>query len=85
MKLISGAFDPAAKDNSIGCAEALRRAMLVMIEHNDMKDTEPAHCAPFVVVGEGEAARESSVKRFAISTPDRLAISTPSVRPLMSG
>jgi CHAT domain-containing protein len=43
----------AEPSQPIGRAEALRRAMLALIE----KESHPALWAPFMVVGEGEAGR----------------------------
>jgi CHAT domain-containing protein/tetratricopeptide (TPR) repeat protein len=42
-----------ARDPSLGRAEALRRAMLAMINGNKAEYTHPSYWAPFVVVGEG--------------------------------
>ena len=53
VKLITKAVR-AISDNSVGRAEALRRAMLDMIDHGE---AHPSYRAPFVVVGEGAAAR----------------------------
>ncbi len=53
VQLVTGAFSAAAKDKSIGRAEALRRAMLAMIDSVEPNDAQPAYWAPFVVAGEG--------------------------------
>jgi len=42
-----------ARDPSLGRAEALRRAMLAMIDGNKAEYAHPSYWAPFVVVGEG--------------------------------
>jgi CHAT domain-containing protein len=39
----------------VGRAEALRRAMLAMIDKGKSHEAHPAYWAPFVVVGEGAA------------------------------
>jgi CHAT domain-containing protein/tetratricopeptide (TPR) repeat protein len=41
------------RDPSLGRAEALRRAMLAMIDGNKAEYAHPSYWAPFVVVGEG--------------------------------
>jgi CHAT domain-containing protein len=53
VTLIKGAFAELQASVKIGRSEALRRAMLDMIGEG----AHPAHWAPFVVVGEGAAAR----------------------------
>jgi CHAT domain-containing protein/tetratricopeptide (TPR) repeat protein len=53
VKLITKALADLASDKSIGRAEALRRAILVMINNDDLRVAHPANWAPFVVVGEG--------------------------------
>jgi CHAT domain-containing protein len=57
VKLITGAVGETARDARIGRAEALRRAMLALIDKGNTKETHPAYWAPFVVVGEGGAAQ----------------------------
>ena len=49
VKLITGAMREIARDKSVGRSEALRRAMLAMINTGG----HPASWAPFIVVGEG--------------------------------
>jgi CHAT domain-containing protein len=46
-----------ARDPKVGHAEALRRAMLALIDQGEPHEAHPAYWAPFVVVGEGAAAR----------------------------
>jgi CHAT domain-containing protein len=57
VKLTTGAFEEMHKaeatDTPIGRAEALRRAMLALIDHGSAREGHPATWAPFVVVGEG--------------------------------
>ena len=52
-KLITHAVGATARDNTLGRAEALRRAMLAMIDKGEAREAHPAFWAPFVVVGEG--------------------------------
>lgn len=53
VKLIVTAVAAITRDASIGRAEALRGAMLAMIDKGDPHHAHPAFWAPFVVVGEG--------------------------------
>ena len=53
VALIKGAFAELKADPKRGRAEALRRSMLALIDAG----APPAKWAPFVVVGEGAAAR----------------------------
>jgi CHAT domain-containing protein/Tfp pilus assembly protein PilF len=57
VKLITGAVGAITRDAKLGRAEALRRAMLAMIDKGESKEAHPAYWAPFVVVGEGAAAK----------------------------
>jgi tetratricopeptide (TPR) repeat protein/CHAT domain-containing protein len=57
VKLITSAVGAITRDKTIGRAEALRRAMLAMIDKGEPRETHPAAWAPFIVVGEGAAAR----------------------------
>ena len=62
VKLTTGAFEAMKNDPKIGRAEALRRAVLAMIDNagksqDDADDANPMLWAPFVVVGEGTNAR----------------------------
>jgi CHAT domain-containing protein len=57
VKLITEAVAELKSDPKIGRAEALRRSMLAMIEHEKDYEAHPAFWAPFVLVGEGGAAR----------------------------
>jgi CHAT domain-containing protein len=54
VKLITSAVGAIARDAKLGRAEALRRAMLAMIESGG-REAHPALWAPFIVVGEGAA------------------------------
>jgi CHAT domain-containing protein len=53
VKLITSAVREVAKDASVGRAEALRRAMLAMMDNGNAAEAHPAFWAPFIVVGEG--------------------------------
>ena len=57
VALITNAFGALKADPKVGRAEALRRAMLAMIDGNDAKQAHPSFWAPFVVVGEGGIGR----------------------------
>jgi CHAT domain-containing protein len=57
VSLITGTVGAIANDSRLGRAEALRRAMVEMIDHGTQRQAHPAFWAPFVVVGEGAATR----------------------------
>lgn len=62
VKLTTGTFDALAREPAIGRAEALRRAMLAMINATGGEagfefQSHPMFWAPFVIVGEGGAGR----------------------------
>ena len=57
VKLITSAIGGISRDNSLGRSEALRRAMLAMIDKREPREAHPSYWAPFVVVGEGAAAK----------------------------
>jgi CHAT domain-containing protein len=52
VKLITAALGAIGEDSRTGRAEALRRAMLSLIDQGEPEETHPAYWAPFVVVGE---------------------------------
>jgi CHAT domain-containing protein len=56
VKLVTKAAAEMARDSKVGRAEAMRRAMKALIEKGGV-EAHPAYWAPFVVVGEGAAAR----------------------------
>ena len=53
VKLITVTAKAATLDRSVGRAEALRRAMLALIDSGAPHEAHPSFWAPFVVVGEG--------------------------------
>jgi CHAT domain-containing protein len=55
VKLITSTVSALAENKEIGTAEALRRAMLALIDKGTPHEAHPATWAPFVVVGEGAA------------------------------
>ena len=57
VKLITFTVGATTRDKTLSRAEALRRAMLAMIDKGKPQEAHPAYWAPFVVVGEGAAAR----------------------------
>jgi hypothetical protein len=57
VKLITKAVAELKADPQIGRAEALRRSMLSIIDAGKNYEAHPAFWAPFVLVGEGGAAR----------------------------
>jgi CHAT domain-containing protein len=57
VALITGGVKRMAADRTVGRAEAMRQAMLAMIDAGKPYEAHPAFWAPFVVVGEGAAAK----------------------------
>src|SRR5215471_11892880 len=57
VKIITKAVDELRADPSIGRSEALRRSMLAVIAAGKDYEAHPTYWAPFVLVGEGGAAR----------------------------
>jgi CHAT domain-containing protein len=57
VKLITTAVREMAADLKVGRAEAMRRAMLALIDKGTLEGAHPAYWAPFVLVGEGAAGR----------------------------
>jgi hypothetical protein len=55
VQLITQAVGATARDKRLGRAEALRQAMLAMIDTGKAYEAHPSYWAPFVVVGEGGA------------------------------
>jgi CHAT domain-containing protein len=53
VKLITSAMREVARDKTVSRAEAVRRAMLDLIDKGKTGDAHPAYWAPFIVVGEG--------------------------------
>jgi CHAT domain-containing protein len=52
-KLVTNVLRTMAADKAIGRSEALRRAMLTLIDAGEPNEAHPSYWAPFVVVGEG--------------------------------
>ncbi|MDX2225235.1 MAG: CHAT domain-containing protein, partial [Rhodospirillaceae bacterium] len=55
VKLVTSAVGAMTRDPGIGRGEALRRAMVAMIDKGSPHEAHPAFWAPFVVIGEGGA------------------------------
>ena len=53
VKLVTATAKAATLDRSVGRAEALRRAMLALMDSGTPHEAHPSFWAPFVVVGEG--------------------------------
>jgi CHAT domain-containing protein len=53
VALITSAMREIGADETVGRAEALRRAMRSLIDSGDTKQAHPSRWAPFIVVGEG--------------------------------
>ena len=53
VKLITAAINSISGNNSVGPAEALRKAMLKLATGKNAANNHPSRWAPFVVVGEG--------------------------------
>jgi CHAT domain-containing protein len=51
--LITTTMREMASDGTVGRAEALRRAMLALIDKGEPRQAHPTYWAPFIVVGEG--------------------------------
>jgi tetratricopeptide (TPR) repeat protein len=57
VKLVTAAAREMARDAKVGRAEAVRRAMLTLIDKGAREEAHPSYWAPFVVVGEGASSR----------------------------
>jgi CHAT domain-containing protein len=57
VKLITSAVGTITRDSSMGRAEAVRRAMLSLIDNGEPREAHPTLWAPFVLVGEGAPGR----------------------------
>jgi CHAT domain-containing protein len=55
VKLITTTVGTITRDAKLGRAEALRRAMLDLIDKGEPREAHPTYWAPFIVVGEGAA------------------------------
>jgi CHAT domain-containing protein len=69
VKLITSAVGAISRDKTLGRAEALRRAMLAMIDMGKPHEAHPAYWAPFVVVGEGGAHATAVVPPATANAP----------------
>jgi CHAT domain-containing protein len=56
-RILKGAFEELKTALKIGRAAALRRSMLALIDKGPERLAHPTAWAPFVVVGEGGAAK----------------------------
>jgi CHAT domain len=75
VKLIT---PPSAPPHALGRAEALRRAMLSMIDKGEPHEAHPAYSAPFVVVGEGGVSDTIVPKTIGVaSTKPKMATRKP--------
>ena len=57
VKLVTTAVGQMGRDPRVGRAEAMRRAMLALIDKGRPEEAHPAYWAPFIVVGEGAPVR----------------------------
>ena len=57
VTLITSTVSAIGRNAKIGRSEGLRRAMLEMIDNGEPEQAHPSYWAPFVLVGEGAAAR----------------------------
>jgi CHAT domain-containing protein len=55
VRLFSATVGTTFADARLGQAEALRRAMIAMVDSGGARTAHPAFWAPFIVVGEGAA------------------------------
>ena len=53
VKLITSAIHEVAREKTVGRAEALRQAMLALIDKGEPHEAHPAYWAPFIILGEG--------------------------------
>jgi tetratricopeptide (TPR) repeat protein/CHAT domain-containing protein len=56
VKLVTSGIRTMVADDRVGRAEAMRKAMLAMIESGAPHQAHPSYWAPFVVVGEGSVS-----------------------------
>ena len=55
VKLATTAMHEMSRDAAVGRAEAVRRAMVTLIDKGSPHEAQPAYWAPFIVAGEGAA------------------------------
>jgi CHAT domain-containing protein len=53
VKLVTAVMAERTRSTGVGHAEALRRAMLALVDKGEVHEAHPTYWAPFVVVGEG--------------------------------
>ena len=70
VKLITGAVGETARSAAVGRAEALRRAMLALIDNGERDHAHPAYWAPFVLVGEGGVSGATAVSLATAAAAD---------------
>jgi hypothetical protein len=68
-RLTTGMFAELAREPGLGSAEALRRAMLALIDGGG-RLAHPAAWAPFVVIGEGGAAARRAGRSVRSAKPE---------------
>jgi CHAT domain-containing protein/Tfp pilus assembly protein PilF len=80
VKLITASIREIVRNKRVGRAEALRLAMLAMIDGSDPRETHPTYWAPFIVVGEGTARPIVTVVPSTLETPTAL-VTAPAGQP----
>src|SRR5262249_8230016 len=78
VKLVTSAVREISRDETVGRAEALRRAMLTLVDGGSVPETHPAYWAPFIIVGEGASAGELAA--FLLTRKDEISSVTATVR-----
>jgi CHAT domain-containing protein len=76
VKLITSTVGVTTRDKTLSRAEALRRAMLAMIDKGEPHEAHPAYWAPFVVVGEGAAEETTRISPLRDRTSQRVSVKT---------
>ena len=81
VKLVSRAVGEIARDKDVGRAQALRLAMLALIDNGEPREAHPAYWAPFVVVGEGAAEKGVAQSLTPATGAAAVVNPTPSITP----